>query len=252
MRVAKVLVVEDEDVTRLMLESRLHLAGHRVRAAASADEAQAVMANVFTPDVIVSDMFMPGGSGLSLANSLRADPVWGDVPVIFLSGRALPGDVAAGAAVGATYLSKPVSMTSLTTAIDAALEQITSRDDALRDHLDSAVGGAELDDAERALQARLLTLFVEQAPALLDSVEQALRAGDAPAVEQAAHRLRGSATALGAGPLAALCESLEDAGREDRLPHPAPVLAALQRDLAVTCRVFTDLATELEAAPVPG
>lgn len=120
---AKVLVVEDEDVTRLMLESRLHIAGHRVRAAASMDEAQDVMAELFAPDVVVTDMFMPGGSGLSLAAALRSDPLRADLPVIFLSARALPGDVAAGTALKATYLAKPVSTADLTEAIDAAGEQ---------------------------------------------------------------------------------------------------------------------------------
>lgn len=107
---AKVLVVEDEDVTRLMLESRLHLAGHRVRGAGSMDEARALLEHVFTPDVVITDMFMPGGSGLSLASSLRSDPLWADLPLIFLSGRALPGDVAAGAALSSAYLAKPVSI----------------------------------------------------------------------------------------------------------------------------------------------
>ena len=247
---AKVLVVEDEDVTRLMLESRLHIAGHRVRATASMDEAQSVMEELFTPDVVVTDMFMPGGSGLSLASSLRRDPLRAGLPVIFLSGRALPGDVAAGTALDATYLAKPVSMTDLTDAIDAALEtSAAARHEAVRDQ------AGELwdihDDDERRLYAQLLTAFVEQAPAALDAVEEGLRAGDAPAVEYGAHRLMGSAATLGAGPLAELCRTLEAAGRARQLPAPAPALAALRRELEVTCTVFAELAGELTASPLP-
>lgn len=209
-------------------------------------EAQAVLEHTFTPDVVVTDMFMPGGSGLSLTSALRSDPLRADLPVIFLSGRALPGDVAAGTALNATYLAKPVSMADLTQAIDTALESsAAARDEAVRDHI------GELwdmdDDAERQLYSGLLTAFVEQAPAGLAAVEEALRSGDPAAVEESAHRLMGSAATLGAGPLAQLCRTLEAAARTGELPAPAPVLAALRGQLEVTCRVFTELAGELAA-----
>jgi CheY-like chemotaxis protein/HPt (histidine-containing phosphotransfer) domain-containing protein len=248
--VAKVLVVEDEDVTRLMLESRLHLAGHRVRGAGSMDEARNVLEHVFTPDVVITDMFMPGGSGLSLASALRKDPMWADVPLIFLSGRALPGDVAAGAALNAAYLAKPVSMTALTAAIDTALvATAAARDEAVRDHVEDLW---DLDDdAERQLHATLLGTFVGWAPEGLASVEDALHVGDAVAVEETAHKLRGSAATLGAGPLAELCATLEEAARTGQLPTPGPVIGALRRELEVTCRVFTELAAELAEPLTP-
>ena len=59
---AKVLVVEDEDTTRLMLERRLSWAGYRIRAASSADEAVAVLDGTFEPDVVLTDMFSPAGA----------------------------------------------------------------------------------------------------------------------------------------------------------------------------------------------
>jgi CheY-like chemotaxis protein len=244
--VAKVLVVEDEDLTRLMLESRLHIAGHTVRVASSRDEAQDVLDHTFTPDVLVTDMFMPGGSGLALASAVRQDPLHADLPVIFLSGRALPGDVAAGTALNATYLAKPVSMHALTEAIDTVLEQLTARrDEAVREHADT-LWDTE-DDAERQLYARLLTGFVASSPDLLAEVAEALNAEAALEVEAAAHKLGGAAATLGAGPLAGLCRSLEDAARGKQLPPPAPVIAALQRELELTCTVFTELAAELSA-----
>ena len=77
----KVLVVEDEDATRLMLERRLSWAGYRIRATSSADEAAAVLDGTFEPDVVLTDMFMPGGSGLGLVNALRERPSCPDLPV---------------------------------------------------------------------------------------------------------------------------------------------------------------------------
>ncbi len=241
---AQVLVVEDEDVTRLMLETRLHFSGHRVHVAASMAEAQEMMAGVFIPDVIVSDMFMPGGSGLSLVESLIDDPDRADVPVIFLSARALPGDVSAGTALGATYLNKPVSIDDLNQAIEDALEAgAAARGETVRAHL-TEVHGMN-DDQERALFASMLTAFVDNAPAMSAAIEAALEAGDPAALEAAAHKLRGSAATLGAEPLALLCQRLEETALAGELPSFADVAPGFARELAMTCGVFQDLVEEL-------
>jgi CheY-like chemotaxis protein/HPt (histidine-containing phosphotransfer) domain-containing protein len=245
--VAKVLVVDDEDVTRSLLESRLRGAGHRVAAASSADEARDVMRRAGAPSVLVSDMFMPGGSGLQLVSGLRADPEHADLPVIFLSGRALPADIAAGQALGAQYLLKPFSTTALTGAIDVALG---ATPDALEDMVRARLADlGDLDsEEERELFARLLSSFVEQAPDLGAAVEAAMGGLDAPDLLAAAHRLRGSAANLGAGPLAALCEEWEDVAEQGGIPEDVEAAtAALRGELAVTCRVFSALARELVA-----
>ncbi len=245
---AKVLVVEDEDTTRILLEARLRWAGHRVRAVASAPEARAVMAHAFTPEVVVTDMFMPGGSGLGLVSSLRADPDVATVPVVFLSGRALPGDVAAGRALGAVYLSKPCTAGELTAAIDEVLgAPETALEGVVRQRV--ADLGAVDSDEERELTAALLTLFVEQAPAAVAAIEAAAAAGDTVALQQAAHRLRGAAANLGAEPLARVCAGWDDGAHEGRLPDPAELSAVLAREVAATCTVFTALAAELLAGP---
>jgi HPt (histidine-containing phosphotransfer) domain-containing protein len=164
--------------------------------------------------------------------------------VIFLSGRALPGDVEAGRAVGSAYLGKPFTMTALTAAVDAAL---AVGDDALDRAVWARLGElGDLGDLEqRALFAGLLTLFVERAPVLLMELERGAAAGDAVLVEHAAHQLGGSAVNLGAGPLARWCTELETWAREGAAPPPRTALAALRRELAGTCRVFTALAASL-------
>src|SRR5215218_7303357 len=184
----KVLVVEDEDTTRLMLERRLSWAGYRVRAVPSADEATGVLDGIFEPDVVVTDMFMPGGSGLGLANALREHPSGVELPVILLSGRALPGDVTAGRSLGATYLSKPCSLADLARAIDEAAGTTTAElEDVVRRRLGDVAGVEE--DAERALTATLLRTFVASAPIGMAAVERAVATADAGALEMAAHRL---------------------------------------------------------------
>ncbi|WP_369054118.1 response regulator [Kineococcus terrestris] len=118
---AKVLVVEDDQDIRTLLEVRLRGAGHRVLGAGSADEAHAVLAERGAPDVVVSDVTLPGTSGLDLVRALRADERYAAVPVVFLSGRVQEADIAAGRALGATYLTKPVVLSALAKAIEHAL-----------------------------------------------------------------------------------------------------------------------------------
>ena len=241
--VARVLVVEDEDVTRLLLESRLRQAGHRVRVAASVAEAHDVMERAGTPEVLVTDMFMPGGSGLALVASLREDLARADLPVILLSGRALPADVEAGRSLQATYLTKPVSLAALTEAVDAALQAAPAAlEEAVRERL--ADLGDLGDEAERELFAHLLTSFVDGAPAALSAVEVAAGAGDAAALEAAAHKLKGSAATLGAAPLARLCAGLEEGAAAGELPE-REARAALRREVALTCRVLAAVARDL-------
>lgn len=240
----KVLVVEDEDATRLMLERRLSWAGYRVRATSSADEATSVLDGTFEPDVVVTDMFMPGGSGLGLANALREHPGGADLPVIFLSGRALPGDVQAGRSLGATYLAKPCTLADLARAIDQAAGTTADElEDVVRRRLGDVAGVEE--DAERALTARLLRTFVAGAPMGMAAVERAVATGDAAALEAAAHKLAGGAATLGADALAAGLRSLEDRALAGDAVSADDVRRTAEQ-LERTCRVFTELAQELE------
>jgi CheY-like chemotaxis protein len=118
---ARVLVVEDGPELRALLEFRLRQSGHQVVSAASGEEALGVLAEKEAPDVAVLDVLLPGMTGLELHSRLRQDPNFARVPVVFLSGRVQPADIAAGNALGATYLTKPVVVSSLNKAIDRAL-----------------------------------------------------------------------------------------------------------------------------------
>src|SRR4028118_1924511 len=105
---AKVLVVDDAPEQRALLEVRLREAGHLVVSVASAEDALRVLSERGAPDVALLDVLMPGMSGLELLARMRDDLACADVPVIFLSGRVQPEDVAAARALGAAYLTKPI------------------------------------------------------------------------------------------------------------------------------------------------
>lgn len=119
---AKILVVDDDTDIRTLIETRLRRLGHRVVSAGSGEEALTVIAEKGAPELVVLDVLMPGMTGLELLATIRQDPDLNRVPAVFLSGRILESDIEAGRALGATYLTKPVVLSALASAVDKALE----------------------------------------------------------------------------------------------------------------------------------
>ncbi|HEX6267343.1 MAG TPA: EAL domain-containing protein [Burkholderiales bacterium] len=77
-----ILVVDDNRANREALASLLEVAGYRVARASGTRQALA-QARAAPPDLVISDVLMPGMDGYVLARELRADPATSGVPVIF-------------------------------------------------------------------------------------------------------------------------------------------------------------------------
>jgi two-component system, cell cycle sensor histidine kinase and response regulator CckA len=81
-----ILLVEDEEIIRLMLTEILRQQGYVVLEASRASEALALAANhVKSIDLLVTDMSMPGMNGWDMAHALRATRR--GLPVLFISGH---------------------------------------------------------------------------------------------------------------------------------------------------------------------
>lgn len=117
-----VLVVEDDPVIIDLLTLTLELEGWTVLRAKDAVSALEI-ARAERPDIVVSDVMMPGRSGLDLIADLRADEATAAVPVILLSARALAAEVAEGYSAGAVdYVTKPFDPDDLVERIRKVLE----------------------------------------------------------------------------------------------------------------------------------
>ena len=119
--VARVLVVDDDEDLRRLVERHLQKAGHRVAGAATAEQALALIDERGTPDLAVLDVAMPGLSGLELLDTLRDREATADLPAIFLSARVQQHDIEAGEARNALYLTKPFVASALLSAVDRLL-----------------------------------------------------------------------------------------------------------------------------------
>ena len=96
----KALVIDDSAFFRNLIAPLLGAANWRVTTAADGNEALRLREDGEVFDLIVSDIEMPGMDGLALANEVRSDPRWQNVPMIALSAHTSDADVAAGQEAG--------------------------------------------------------------------------------------------------------------------------------------------------------
>ena len=106
----RVLVVEDHEDTRLMIRTLLEMQQFEVYEAIDGDAAYE-MAVSQQPDLILMDSTLPVGDGVSLTRQIRRHKTIGNVPIIFLTGRAEPARRQAALSAGCNdYLVKPVDL----------------------------------------------------------------------------------------------------------------------------------------------
>jgi two-component system, chemotaxis family, sensor kinase CheA len=94
------LLVDDSDFFRNMLSPLLKAAGYEVTAVAGAEEALALLKNGRRFDVLVTDVDMPGMDGFALAEAVRSEARFGDIPMIALSSHSSPESIERGRQVG--------------------------------------------------------------------------------------------------------------------------------------------------------
>lgn len=118
-RPRRVLLVEDEPALRTLSRRALEAAGHEVLVAEDAAAACAALAAGFEPEVVVSDVTMPGEmDGLALAEALRAERP--DLPIVLISGYAEAMVGEGRLRQGVRFLAKPFRMADLLAAVSSA------------------------------------------------------------------------------------------------------------------------------------
>ena len=120
---AKILVVEDNELNRDMLSRRLKRKGYEVLIAA--DGAQGVaLAQSEAPDLILMDMSLPVLDGWEATRRLKAAPETQSIPIIALTAHAMAGDREQALAAGCDdYDTKPIEFRRLLGKIQAILEK---------------------------------------------------------------------------------------------------------------------------------
>lgn len=108
-----VLVVDDDDSNRALIEA--YLDGVACRIVAAADGIAALKAmDECAPDMVLLDVKMPGIDGLELCRRIKANPKWQRVPVVIITGLSSVTDRVDALEAGADdFMSKPIDRSEL-------------------------------------------------------------------------------------------------------------------------------------------
>ena len=118
---AKILIVEDNDMNWDMLSRRLERRGYAVVRAADGKESL-TLARSETPDLVLMDMSLPVMDGWEATRRLKAELATRAIPVIALTAHAMADDRARVLAAGCDdYETKPIELPRLLAKIEALL-----------------------------------------------------------------------------------------------------------------------------------
>jgi CheY-like chemotaxis protein len=107
-RLRTVLYVDDEPDIREIVELALGLVeGLNVEVCESGERALQRLPDI-TPDLVLLDVMMPGTDGPTTLRRMRADPRFANIPVVFVTAKAMPAEVARFRQLGAVaVIAKP-------------------------------------------------------------------------------------------------------------------------------------------------
>ena len=115
------LLVEDNKLTRQRLRGFLEGLGLDILEAASGQEALD-LARERLPSIIVTDIMLPGLSGLDLARALKGDPATKAIPIVAVTTLAIAADIDAIKAAGCDALvAKPILQEALVNTVKGML-----------------------------------------------------------------------------------------------------------------------------------
>ena len=120
---AKILIAEDEQDIRILIQFTLQFAGHDVVAFKDGQEA---LENVEQekPDLIMMDVRMPRMDGYTACRNMKTIPAIADIPVVFLSAKGQEAEINVGFEAGAAeYLLKPFAPDDLTHRVNELLQK---------------------------------------------------------------------------------------------------------------------------------
>ncbi|WP_114394507.1 response regulator [Oleisolibacter albus] len=226
----RVLLVEDDAVSRTLTTTLLEQAGHRVTVAGNGREAIR-RAGEGGLDVVLMDLRLPGQSGMAATRRIRAlpDPAAASVPVVALSGSLSRDQRDECRAAGMDlHLPKPVTAEALSHVLAQAIRLLPDRfrqpagggtaaesgatgSEAAVPVLDRTTLDGHLQVLGPGRMAHIIDSFLRAAPETLAAARAGAESGDWETVSRAVHKLASGAGTVGLSQLAALARAAEQA-----------------------------------------
>lgn len=244
-KILSILLAEDNKVNQILACRMLEQRGHTVQVAENGKIALAELEKR-SFDLILMDMQMPEMDGYEATAAIREQEKNSGkhIPIIAMTASAMTGDRERCIEAGVDdYIAKPVRIAELHKTIETTLANLsksatvasreddrsdTSREDDVIDR-DSVLQNV---DNDMQILEVLVKLFEEECPGMLARIEEAVQSQDGKALENAAHKLKGSAGIFSAQAALKAAEKLEQMGREGDVKDLKEAYEDLQREVA--------------------
>jgi CheY-like chemotaxis protein/HPt (histidine-containing phosphotransfer) domain-containing protein len=259
----RILIAEDHDVNRILLEKLLRRRGYQTVAATTGTQA-AQVALSGEVDLVFMDCQMPELDGYEATRRIRAqEPDAGPrVPIVAMTAHAMAGDRERCLAAGMDdYLAKPLRPDEMDAVLDRWLNAAPDDGGAggAQGETDNGRGGGEqrffrvggdrfeppLDDDRFGELHRdfppevvreVVHAFIDSTPPIIERIVLAAEGEDHLEVSQGAHRLKGGCLAVGASALNDLAVELESLGKEGAPAEPLRETASRLEDAWLATR----------------
>ena len=126
-----ILIVDDNPINLKLAADVLEGEGYLIEKAVDAENAQEILKRT-TPDLILTDIAMPGMDGLTLTRKLKADEKFRHVPVVAMTAFAMKGDEQKARDAGCDgYITKPIDTRKFPQQIAGFLRPNTDKQEGL-------------------------------------------------------------------------------------------------------------------------
>ena len=240
-RPLKILLAEDNPISQELVSAILKKRGHSVQVVGNGREAVTAFASG-SFDLVVMDGQMPEMDGFAATAAIRGmeEGTGGHVPILAMTAHAMAGDRERCLEAGMDfYISKPIqpgeffevlnnlASPGLRAQKEAGPETLDIPDEAVFDET-LALSHVE---GDTELFGRVIELFLEDGPAMLSEVREAVARLDSAALARSAHALRGAVAHLEARHAVEAARNLELIGLSGRMDQAEGPLGDLERGI---------------------
>lgn len=253
---AKILLVEDNDINRLLATKLLARLGYEIETANDGNEAVEAVNKAFY-DIVFMDVQMPTMDGLTATRTIRSSYTIKEQPIIVaMTAFASPEDRQACLDAGMNdYTPKPITMEDLERMIkkwvnkntmekNVKIVEDTANVSGLSDLLDPVTINRLIDigkATDPGFTLQVLEMFAKQAPSCIEEMRTGLSSGDYTTMWKSAHKLKGTCLNIGAKKVAEVCKEIERKGRNLEVAGLQGLIMQLEVDYTGTYKELSSL-----------
>jgi PAS domain S-box-containing protein len=237
-RSLRILIAEDSQVNLKLIVRLLEKRGHTAVTVGNGREVlRALERQVF--DLVLMDVQMPEMDGFEATAVIRERErsTGSHVPIVAITAHAMKGDRERCLDAGMdAYISKPVRADELFDLIEGMIPRIAKHGLGMPPETE----GAEVinwNDAIKHFEGdvdllrEIAEMFVEESPALVNQIKEALSKGDANQLERVAHTIKGSVGNFAARPALEAAKRVEQIGRDGNMTDAEDACKALEEEI---------------------